>query len=39
VGKVVARAKDVLGLVVAVAHDRLLERHEIRPELAKAIDE
>jgi len=39
VGKVVAGAKDVLGLVVAVAHDRLLERHEIRSELAKVIYE
>jgi hypothetical protein len=38
-GYVVLRAEQVGDLVVAVAHDRFLERHEVGPELAKTLDE
>jgi hypothetical protein len=39
VGDVVAGAEYVRHLVVAIYHDRLLERNEVGLELAKAVDE
>jgi hypothetical protein len=39
VGDVVAGAEYVRHLVVAISHDRLLERNEVGLESAKAIDE
>lgn len=39
VDDVVARAEDVLHLVVAVAHDRFLESDEVRVQSAEALHE